>query len=319
MSAIRVLVIGCGHMGRRHAEKVAALSRTEASVTLAGVADPDLAAAREVAERLGTRFAANAQELFSAADAAIVAIPTVHHHTAVSAALSANLDVLVEKPIAATVDEGKSLLSLARRLDRVLQVGHQEWFNPALRVIRERINKPRFVEAHRLSPFPDRATDIDVVRDLMIHDLDILQQLIGSPPERIEAIGIPVVTQQVDIANARVVFPGGCIANLTASRVSVTPMRKIRFFQRDGYFSIDFLSQSVSIFRRLEGNGIDAPQLEIEELKIDPDDALVAQLRAFIDSIRTRTTSVGDGLDALGALGTAMRVIDSMPPLGDLQ
>ncbi len=306
-------------MGRRHAEKVAALSRTEASVTLAGVADPDLAAAREVAERLGTRFAANAQELFSAADAAIVAIPTVHHHTAVSAALSANLDVLVEKPIAATVDEGKSLLSLARRLDRVLQVGHQEWFNPALRVIRERINKPRFVEAHRLSPFPDRATDIDVVRDLMIHDLDILQQLIGSPPERIEAIGIPVVTQQVDIANARVVFPGGCIANLTASRVSVTPMRKIRFFQRDGYFSIDFLSQSVSIFRRLEGNGIDAPQLEIEELKIDPDDALVAQLRAFIDSIRTRTTSVGDGLDALGALGTAMRVIDSMPPLGDLQ
>jgi predicted dehydrogenase len=319
VSAIRVLVIGCGHMGRRHAEKVAALSQTEAGVTLAGVADPDLAAAGELAERLGTRFAANAEQLFSVADAAIVAIPTVGHHAAVKAALSANLDVLVEKPIAATVEEGKRLLALALKLGRVLQVGHQEWFNPALRVIRERIHRPRFVEAHRLSPFPDRATDIDVVRDLMIHDLDILQQLIGSPPERIEAIGIPVVTEQVDIANARIVFPGGCIANLTASRVSVTPMRKIRFFQRDGYFSIDFLSQSVSIFRRLEGNGNDAPRVEAEELKIDPDDALVAQLRAFIDSIRTRTPSAGDGTDALGALGTAMRVIDSMPPLGDLQ
>jgi predicted dehydrogenase len=306
-------------MGRRHAEKVAALSRTDASVTLAGVADRDLGAAREVATRLGTQFAENAEELFSVADAAIVAIPTVDHHAAVKAALSANLDVLVEKPIAATVDEGKRLLLLARQLGRILQVGHQEWFNPALRVIRERIRKPRFVEAHRLSPFPDRATDIDVVRDLMIHDLDILQQLIGSAPERIEAIGIPVVTQQVDIANARVVFPGGCIANLTASRVSVTPMRKIRFFQRDGYFSIDFLSQSVSIFRRLEGNGEDAPRVDVEELKIDPDDALVAQLRAFIDSIRTRTTSGVDGMDALGALGTAMRVIDSMPPLGELE
>jgi predicted dehydrogenase len=319
VSEIRVLVLGCGHMGRRHAEKVVELSRTESGVTLAGVIDPDLDVARDLADRLHTRFAADAEELFSIADAAIVAIPTVNHHAAVHAALSANLDVLVEKPIAATVDEGKRLLALAQRLGRILQVGHQEWFNPALRVIRERIHKPRFVEAHRLSPFPDRATDIDVVRDLMIHDLDILQQLIGAPPERIEAIGIPVVTQQVDIANARVVFPGGCIANLTASRVSVTPMRKIRFFQRDGYFSIDFLSQSVSIFRRLEGNGEDAPRVEAEELKIDPDDALVAQLRAFVDSIRTRIPSGRDGADALVALGTAMRVIDSMPPLGDLE
>jgi len=319
VSGIRFLVIGCGHMGGRHAEKVAALSREESDLTLAGVVDPDLDAARGVAQRLGTRFAAKAEELFPLADAAIVAIPTVDHHTAVSAALSANLDVLVEKPIAATVEEGKRLLSLAGRLGRVLQVGHQEWFNPALRVIQERIHKPRFVEAHRLSRFPDRATDIDVVRDLMIHDLDILQQLVGAPPDRIEAIGIPVVTEQVDIANARVVFPGGCIANLTASRVSVKPMRKIRFFQRDGYFSIDFLSQSVSIFRRLEGRGNDGPRVEAEELKIDPDDALVAQLRAFVSAIRTRTTSVGDGMDALGALGTAMRVIESMPPLGDLQ
>jgi predicted dehydrogenase len=174
---------------------------------------------------------------------------------------------------------------------------------------------PRFVEAHRLSRFPDRAMDIDVVRDLMIHDLDILQQLLGSPPDRIEAIGTPVITTETDIANARLVFPDGCIANLTASRVSVAPMRKIRFFQYDGYFSIDFLSQSVSIFRRhTDGNG-ESPRIEVEELKIDPDDALEAQLRAFVDAIRSRSVSGANGTDALGALRTALRVIDAMPPI----
>jgi predicted dehydrogenase len=257
--------------------------------------------------------------LYAASDAAIVAVPTIDHFSTVRSALEADLDVLVEKPLAATVEQGEQLLRLARDRGRLLQVGHQERFNPALRMIRERICSPRFVEAHRLNSFPDRATDIDVVRDLMIHDIDILQQLIGAPPDRVEAIGIPVITPQVDIANARLVFPDGCIANLTASRVSVTPMRKIRFFQRDGYFSIDFLSQSVSIFRRLTDEGDGAPRIDMEELEIDPDDALVAQLRAFTDAMRTRSTSGVTGLDALSALGTAHRVIDAMPPLEQLR
>jgi predicted dehydrogenase len=306
-------------MGRSHAQKVAALARTDLDLELAGIVDLDAEAAADAERQLRVPSGREVAGFFDAADVAIVAVPTVDHFDVVHHALEAGLDVLVEKPIAATVEQGERLLALARERGRLVQVGHQEWFNPALRVVRERIQRPRFVEAHRLSRFPDRATDIDVVRDLMIHDLDILQQLVGSPPERVEAIGIPVVTQQVDIANARLVYPSGCIANLTASRVSVTPMRKIRFFQRDGYFSIDFLSQSVSIFRRLDGNGDEAPRVDMEELKIDPDDALDAQLAAFVEAIRTRRMSGVTGNDALGALGTALRVVDAMPPLEDLQ
>jgi predicted dehydrogenase len=306
-------------MGRRHAEKVVELGQLEPGIALVGVADRDLQAAERVADALGARAAADVRELFDQADAAIVAVPTANHFPVVMSALEAGLDVLVEKPIAATVAEGEELLSSARRRGRILRVGHQEWFNPALRVVRERIRRPRFVEAHRLSSCSDRGTDVDVVRDLMIHDLDILQQLLGAAPTRIEAIGIPVISSQVDIANARLVFPDGCIANLTASRVSMTPMRKIRFFQRDGYFSIDFLTQSVAIFRRLLADGETTPRVDVEELKIDPGDALIAQLRSFLTGIRTRATTGEGGTDGLGALGTALRVIEAMPSLEALQ
>ena len=306
-------------MGRRHAEKVVELGRSDPSVVLLGVADVELGEAERVASQLQVRAVRDAGELFSQADAAIVAVPTASHFTAVRAALEAGLDVLVEKPIATTLAQGEELLRSARQGKRILRVGHQEWFNPALRVVRERIRDPLFVEAHRLSAFSDRGTDIDVVRDLMIHDLDILQQLLGAPPTRIEAVGVPVISPQVDIANARLAFPGGCIANLTASRVSVTPMRKIRFFQRDGYFSIDFLKQSVSIFRRLVDAGEATPRVDAEELKIDPDDALAAQLRAFVEALRTRKTSGMIGTDGLDALGTALRVIAAMPSVEALQ
>lgn len=312
---IRVAVVGCGHMGSSHARKVRALAAAEGVVVLSGVADVDAEAARSLAQELRARAETDAAKLYRDCDAAIVAVPTVEHAAAVRSALEAGLDVLVEKPIAATLEQGEGLLSLARERGRVLQVGHLEWFNPALRAMRQRIRSPRFVEAHRLSPFSDRATDIDVVRDLMIHDLDILQQLLGAPPSRIEAIGTPVLTQSIDIANARLVYPDGCIANLTASRVSVASMRKIRFFQADGYFSIDFLAQSVSIFRRLRAEPQGAPRIELEELKIDADDALDAQLRAFVEAIETRSVSGGTGSDALGALRTALRVIEGMPAI----
>jgi len=280
-----------------------------------GVADPDLAAAQELAERHGTRFTAHAEELFSLADAAIVAIPTVGHYTAVRAALLASLDVLVEKPIAATVDEGKRLLSLARELGRVLQVGHQEWFNPALRVIRERIHRPRFVEAHRLSPFPDRATDIDVVRDLMIHDLDILQQILGEEPIHIEAVGVAVLTSQVDFANARLTFPGGCVATLTASRVSRIASRELRFFQSNGCFSIDLLAQSASIVHLTPGDSGDTGEVRTERLEVDRADALLDQLRDFVRAVQTREPPQVAAADAFGALRTAVRVIEAMPRL----
>ncbi len=317
MNPLRFIVIGCGYMGRRHVEKVLALARIDPAISLVGAADIDVETARSVVSGHGIPAVREARELFNEADAAIVAVPTVDHFAVVKAAFEANLDVLVEKPIAATVPQGEALVLAARKRGRILQVGHQEWFNPALRVVRELIRAPRFVEAHRLSFFSDRGTDVDVVRDLMIHDLDILQQLLGAAPTRIDAIGTPVITSQLDIANARLTFANGCVANLTASRVSVTPMRKIRFFQRDGYFSIDFLSQSVKIFKRIVGEDVESPRVETEELKIDQDDVLMAQLRAFVDAIRTRCVTGVRADDALGALGTAMRVIDAMPSVED--
>jgi predicted dehydrogenase len=232
----------------------------------------------------------------------------------VDALLEGGCDVLVEKPIAATLSEAEKLLARARELGRVFQVGHLEWFNPAMRRVLERIRRPRFVEAHRLGPFPGRATDVDVVRDLMIHDIDIVQRLVGEEPARVESIGVPVVSDRVDIANARLAFPGGCVANLTASRVSPSPMRKIRFFQPDGYFSIDFLEHAVVIARRGEAGADGERRVEIERLAIDPEDALVAQLRSFLEAVATRRVEAGDAATGLAALRTALRVIEAMPP-----
>jgi predicted dehydrogenase len=314
---LRIAVVGAGHMGRFHAAKVAELARSPGDIALAGIADVDAERAEELAGELAAPHTTRAAELFPRADAVIVAVPTVEHFAAVSAGLRAGLDVLVEKPIAATVEEAEELLSLANTLGRVLQVGHLENFNSAMRGLPDRIDRPRFVEAHRLGPFPERGTDIDVVRDLMIHDLEIIQQLVGEEPERLEAIGVPVLTTRVDIANARVTFPGGCVANLTASRVSPTPMRKIRIFQANGYFSIDFIEQAVVIFRREPARGGARPEIRMEKLTMDPEDALLAQLRDFVDAVRTRRAPKVSGERALAALRTALRVIDAIPPLAD--
>jgi predicted dehydrogenase len=313
---VRIAVIGTGHMGRHHAAKVAEL-RNEGGATFAGIADIDPDRRRRVAAETGAHAAASGRELFGEADAAIVAVPTIAHYEVVRAALEAGLDVLVEKPIAASVGQAEELLALARRGGRILQVGSQEWYNPALRAIRAKIQRPRFVEGHRVGPFSERGADIDVVRDLMIHDLDILQKLLGEAPQRIAAVGVPVVTDKVDIANARIAFSRGCVANLTASRVSVKPMRKIRFFQRDGYFSIDFLAQSAAIFRRVESKRGDPPRVEKEALSIDREDPLRNQLRAFLHAVETRDLSASTGDEALVALRTALRVVDAMPSVED--
>jgi predicted dehydrogenase len=323
MSAIRVVVVGVGHMGRLHAAKVAERARAGGGVELVGVSDVDSDRARSVAAELHCIAESDARRLFGRADAAIVAVPTVHHFEQCSAALAAGLDVLIEKPIAATLPEADRLVALATQHGRVLQVGHQEWFNAAMRVVRKRITAPRFAEIHRLGPFPERGTDVDVVRDLMIHDIEILQQLLGQEPERVDAVGVPVLTDHADIANARLTFPGKCVANLTASRVSVTPMRKFRLFQRDAYFSIDFLAQKAALFRRLPGED-GQPRIEFEELKTDPGDALMAQLGVFLETVRTRATQGDDGQrgisgsEATAALRTALRVIEAMPEIGDL-
>ena len=322
MRPLRIAVVGAGHMGRAHARKVAELARQDARVTLAGVADVDGERAAALGAELGVPAAREVRSLYAQADAAIVAVPTLAHYEAASGVLDAGLHLLLEKPIAATLSEAEALVALARRAGRVLQVGHQEWFNAAMRVVRERIDRPRFAEIHRMGPFPERGTDVDVVRDLMIHDIEILQQLLGAEPERVDAVGVPVLTDHVDIANARLGFAGACVANLTASRVSATPMRKLRLFQRDAYFSIDFLERRATLFRRLPvPDG--APRIEVEELKTDPEDALQAQLLVFVAAARGDAAAPGaqrgvSGEAAVAALRTALRVIDAMPPLDAL-
>lgn len=310
---LRVLVVGAGHMGRLHAAKVA--TSLPGQVTLAGVVDRH----RDRAEALaaasgGVPAATEALALAGAADAAIVAVSTVAHAEVAGALLDAGLDVLVEKPIAATVAEAEALLARAARAGRVLQVGHLEWHNAALRAVRERVTRPRFVEAHRMGPFPARATDVDVVRDLMIHDLDVVQRLLGEEPETVEGIGVPVLSQQADLANARLRFPGGCVANLTASRVSPTPLRKLRLFQADGYLSVDFLARTALVARR--AGAPEAPRVEVEPVVIPaPEDALEAQMRAFAAAVRERRDASGSAAAAVRALRTALRVVAAMPPL----
>jgi predicted dehydrogenase len=325
LSQLRIGVVGAGHMGRLHAEKVAALRDEGGRVELAGIVDIIPARAEELAWKVGSTAHTELRDLWAGddptsasstprVDAVIVAVPTRSHYEVVSEALEAGLDVLVEKPIAANLAEAEKLLALATAGGRVLQVGHLEWFNSALERIRDRIREPRFVEAHRLGPFSDRATDIDIVRDLMIHDLDILQRILGEQPVKIDAVGTPVLTPNVDIANARLAFPSGCVANLTASRISTAPQRKLRFFQRDGCVAIDFLQQTATVFRRQQRSG-ESPQIVTEELEVDRSDSLVSQLRSFVQAVRTRERPTIDGLDGLDALRTAVRVVEAMAPL----
>jgi len=315
---IPIGVVGAGHMGRLHAQKLARLSAAGLGVELRGIVDVHPDRAQSLAAETGSRAYPGHRELYQEIDAVIVAAPTIHHFKLVRAALEAGLDVLVEKPIVATLSDGQKLLDMAKSGGRILQVGHVEQYNSALRQIENLIKKPRFIEAHRIGPFPARATDVDVVRDLMIHDLGIIQDLLCEEPVRLEAIGIPVLSNEVDIANARLHFPGGCVANLTASRVSPTAMRRLRFFQRDGYFSIDFLAQTAAVFRRINGPELPSPRIEMEQIEIGREDALESEQRAFIDCLRTRRAPLVSGEDALRALRTAVRVIDAMPPLDDL-
>jgi predicted dehydrogenase len=315
---VRIAVVGAGHMGRLHAAKIAARARETGELTLVAVADVDRARAEQVAGAEGARAVADYRAVLGEVDAAVVAVPTVAHGEVVAAALDAGLDVLVEKPIAATLEEAEALIARAASRGRLLQVGHLEWFNAAMRTVAARVVRPRFFEGHRMGPFPARATDVDVVRDLMIHDIDIVQRLVGEEPARIDAIGVPVLTDKVDIANARLSFPGGAVANLTASRVSPTPMRKLRFFQADGYFSIDFLEQAVVIAQREAAGPTGERKIAIERVPIDRGDALAEQLRAFLRAIRERRVEAGAADQGLAALRTALRVNAAMPPLETL-
>lgn len=305
MPSFRAAVIGAGYLGRFHAQKYAALPQVE----LVGVVDPDPKAGEAVARETGCRAYANYRELLGKVDAVSVVTPTPLHHRVSMDFLESGAHVLVEKPITSTVEEARELVAAASRFGRILQVGHLERFNPAILAVESMLDRPRFVESNRLAPFKPRGTDVSVVLDLMIHDIDLIQNIVGSPVSSIDAVGASVFTDEIDIANARIRFENGCVADATASRISMKSERKLRVFQADAYFSID-LQQKVLTHVRKGAGAMQAgvPQVEINEQSFDPGDALRDEIVSFLECIETGRRPVVSGEDGLRALETATKI-----------
>jgi predicted dehydrogenase len=307
MSRVRAAVVGVGYLGRFHAQKYAA----HAGAELVAVVDQDPARAAAVAAEVGAEALTDHRALTGRVDCASVAVPTQQHHAVARDLLEAGIDVLVEKPLTATVEEGKALVELAVRTGRVLQVGHLERFNPAVLALEGLVSQPRFIECHRLAPFTERGTDVDVVSDLMIHDLDVILSMVPSSLRSVEAVGVPVLTPTVDIANARLRFANGCIANLTASRVSLKRERKLRIFQPDAYLSVDYGERRVRICRR-EPSEDGQTALTVEEREIAEGDALELEVDAFLRAVAGRETPAVTGWDGLRALEVVQVIQESL-------
>jgi predicted dehydrogenase len=306
---LRVGVIGVGYLGRLHAQKMASFP----DVAFVGVSDVDPVRGRAVAAEAGTAFFADRKDLLPRVDAVSVAVPTTAHYRVAMDALRAGVHVLLEKPIAATVREGRALVREAAARKRVLQVGHLERFNPAVVSAAAVLREPRFIECHRLGPFGGRGTDVDVVLDLMIHDIDLILSFVRSPIVQVHAVGVPVISKNIDIANARITFAGGCVANVTASRVSAKKQRKIRIFQEDAYVSMDFVEHAIQIFRRTPpGEPGGQPVISGERLETRKGDPLRDEIRSFLDCIRTGQTPLVSGADGVAALTAAFRIVRTM-------
>ncbi len=275
------------------------------------MADINQERALQVGQKLGVLSHTDYRELFGRVRCVSIAVPTRLHYAVSRDFLAAGIDVLVEKPMAASLEEGSELVTLAREKALVLQVGHLERFNPAIRRLEGVIQEPRFVECHRLAPFVERGTDVDVVLDLMIHDIDVIASLVRSPVERVEAVGVPVLTDKPDIANARITFANGCIANVTASRVSMKRERKIRFFQPDAYISIDYDQKRAQIYRK-PGKGAGWQDIRAESIEISDGDALADEIDSFLDSVRSRGTPLVSGEEGLRALEIATMISERL-------
>jgi predicted dehydrogenase len=304
---MRVAVIGVGHLGRHHAR---ILSSTE-GVTLVGVVDTNRQRAREIAEAHGTAPIEDAASLVGAVDAVVVATPTASHAAVATPFLDAGVAVLIEKPLTRTVEEADALVALAASRGATLAVGHTERFNPAFTAARARLTAPRFIEGHRLGTFPDRSLDIDVVFDLMIHDIDLVLATVASPVAAIDAVGVPVLTPRFDIANVRLRFDNGCIANLTASRISRDRTRKIRFFQPESYVAIDFAAQELEVWRLVRPPA-GMPSIEGGPVTVERAEPLVRELDDFIAAVRDRRAPEVTGESGRRALELAQRITEQM-------
>ncbi len=296
---------GVGYLGRFHAQKYAQLPDSN----LIGVVDANAEVAAKVGAELGVPSFQDHRALLGQVDAVSIAVPTPLHHSIGRELLDRGVHVLIEKPIATTVAEARELVDLAKARGCVLQVGHLERFNPAIIAAAGRLKTPRFVESHRLAPFKQRGTDVSVVLDLMIHDIDLIQELVGTEIESIDAVGATVFSGEIDIVNARIRFRGGCVANTTASRISLKQERKIRIFQDDAYLSIDLQQKILTVIRKKDAAPVESPaQVSIEEESFDQGDALLAEITAFLRSVQHKEPPVVSGEDGLRALQTAVEI-----------
>ncbi|MRR34002.1 Gfo/Idh/MocA family oxidoreductase [bacterium] len=302
---IRTAVVGVGYLGVFHAEKYAALPNAE----LVAVVDLDLARAESLATRLGTRAFASHREILGMVDAVSIAVPTQAHCQVAREFLERGVHVLLEKPMTTTLEEADELLKIARERGALLQVGHLERFNPVLLALDGVLADPRFIESVRIAPFKPRGTDVNVVLDLMIHDIDIIQNIVRSPIKRIDSIGAPVFTDEEDIANARIQFENGCVANVTASRISLKSERRMRIFQSDAYITLDFQNKKVAVFRKGDGEMFPGvPNVTIDQKELDQGDVLKAEIESFLEVIAGNGRPVVTGEDGRRALETALLI-----------
>ena len=312
---MRAGVIGVGHLGAVHAAKLAA------AADLVAVYDVCRERAEEVAAAHGCRAALSLDDLLSSVEAACIAVPALAHADVGCRAADAGVHMLVEKPLAADSASGRRLADAASRAGVVLQVGHLERFNPVFEEARRLIDRPRFIECHRLAPFAGRGLDTDVVFDVMIHDLDLLAFLVGEPVMRVEAVGVPVLSRHVDIANARIRFAGGCIANVTASRVSLKRERKLRVFQEDAYLSVDFDARQALIARRTRAaeDGGEPAHIDVETRSFAEADPLAAEINSFLDCVRNGSAPLVGAAEGLGALALADLVVGALETPDDVR
>ncbi|MEN6374950.1 MAG: Gfo/Idh/MocA family oxidoreductase [Smithella sp.] len=304
---IKIGVVGIGHLGNFHLQKYSKLESCE----IVAVADTIIEQARKAADIYHCAAFTDHREMLDKVDAVSIAVPTGEHHRVAKDFLAAGVDVLVEKPLCSTLEEADELLELAADKKLILQVGFVERFNPAIMALEKVIEKPMFIEAHRLHPFFERGTDVDVVLDLMIHDLDIILKFVNSPLTSVEAVGIPVLSNRIDISNVRLSFATGCVANITASRISVKTMQKIRFFGVEGYHSVDCRKREILSLGKRKN---EAGKIEIfqNNLEIGSHDPLEEEIRAFLQSVTNRTRPLVSGEDARKSLDLAIDIIRKM-------
>ncbi len=304
---IKIGVVGLGHLGNYHLQKYAKIDDCE----IVAVSDTLIERTRKAADTYHCRAFTDHRDLLDKVDAVSIAVPTGEHHTVARDFLAAGIDVLVEKPICATIEEADELIKLADKNNLILQVGFVERFNPAIMALENVITRPLFIEVHRLHPFFERGTDVDVILDLMIHDLDIILKFVNSPLTSLDAVGVPVLSDKIDISNVRLSFASGCIANITASRISAKTMQKIRFFGPEGYHSVDCQKREILSFNKIV-NDTGKPQIIQNNIEVGSHDPLEEEIRSFVHCVINRSTPIVSGSEARKSLELAAQITKKM-------